>query len=90
MAEFDHFAKIDDDDPVLCLSCGCGMDWDGAPVSEMNVCKLCWADMSPASRVWLQLAVLSTEEGGIGLRELLAESRKELRTARDLLEPGSN
>jgi hypothetical protein len=30
------------------------------------------------------------EDGGIGLRDLLEESRRELRTTRSILDPGPN
>jgi hypothetical protein len=90
MKEFECYDRLDEDDPPLCLSCGQAMDWDGPPVSQLSVCQSCWSAIGAAGRIWLQLAVLSVEDGGIGLRDLLEESRRELRTTRSILDPGPN
>ena len=90
MSEFQSYDRIDEVDPVVCLSCGQEMDWEGPPVSEFACCRSCWERIGVDMRFLIQFLALPIEQGGIGCRELLLAAKSEFYTTRSILDPGPN
>ena len=66
-----------DSERVECWSCYSSLD-EHVPDIVFPVCQGCWRSIPIEKRLWLQLFTRTTDEGGMGLRELFEAGLKDL------------
>jgi hypothetical protein len=71
------FADEEHDNTVACWCCGKSCYAQQLADSEVICCQHCWAKVPHHHRVWIQFLSRAAEEGGLGLRELIARSTAE-------------
>lgn len=88
--EENEFAQHDDD-WVACWCCGTMVDETNYTEEVVfPICGDCWAKVSPAGKLWIQLFSQPHKAGGIGLRELFESCRRDADDFKGFRFPWSN